>query len=59
MSKYNNFKTLIKRKARVNHSCSSCGAIIEKGSFYYSEELSDRHINFPQKKKICDNCYKK
>jgi hypothetical protein len=58
MGKYDSLKILIKRKARVNHNCTSCGEIIKAGEFYYSEELKDKHINFIHRKKLCDSCYK-
>ena len=58
MSQYNNLKILIKRKARTSHKCFSCGEIIKKGDIYYSEELKDRFINYPHKKKFCADCYK-
>lgn len=59
MSQYNGLKILIKREARTNHICSSCGVIIKSGDSYYSEELSDRRINYPHKKKFCIICHKK
>lgn len=59
MGQYDKLKILIKRKARTNHQCFSCGGIIKDGEFYYSEELSDKYINYPHRKKFCGSCYKK
>lgn len=59
MGQYNKLKILIKREARTNHKCFSCGTLIKSGEIYYSEELSDKYINYPQKKKFCVNCYTK
>jgi hypothetical protein len=59
MSKYNGLKILIKRKAKTNHICSLCNAIIKNNNFYYSEELSDKRINYLHMKKLCIICYKK
>lgn len=59
MGKYNHLKVLIKRKTGVIHQCNLCGKEIIQGEFYYSEELSDKRINCPSRKKVCQNCYKK
>ena len=59
MDKYNHLKVLVKRKARAVHQCNLCDKEIIQGEFYYSEELSDKHINYPLRKKICQNCYNK
>lgn len=52
MDKYNHLKVLTKRKARTAHQCNLCGKEIIQEEFYYSEELSDKHINYPARKKI-------
>lgn len=59
MGQYDNLKILKQRRARTNHQCFSCGRIINSGEFYYSEELSDKYINYPHKKKFCIICHKK
>lgn len=59
MSKYNELKILRKREARTDYACSSCRAIIKSGDSYYSEEISDKRINYPRKKKFCITCHKK
>ena len=45
-----------KRKARKNHKCSNCGAVIEKGTDY--EFISGIWSGEPQSFKMCNNCEK-
>lgn len=59
MGKYNQFKFLMKTRARVNHICSSCGMEIKSGSFYYAETIKDRFLHSLHAKKFCTECYEK
>ena len=59
MGKYNQIKFLKRTKARVNHTCSSCGKEIESGSYYYAEKLIDRFLHIIYPKKFCVECYEK
>ena len=57
MSKYNNLKYWAKVKARVPHHCQNCGAIINKGEFYYREKID--FVNPPPGfdfKELCKKC---
>jgi len=59
MSKYNHLKFFKKTKARIEHQCNNCGAIISKDEFYYAEELKDKFLHSLHRKKLCNNCYEK
>jgi hypothetical protein len=39
MGKYDSLKYWAKVKARVPHRCQRCGAMIDKGEFYYKEKI--------------------
>lgn len=55
MSKYNSLKYWAKVKARVPHHCQICGAIINKGEFYYKEKID--FVN-PSPVLLLGNCVK-
>ncbi len=57
MGKYDKLEYLKKTKARVNHTCSRCGKVIEPDSFYYIEALRDRFLQRLHAKKFCLDCY--
>lgn len=39
VSKYDSLKYWVRVKARVPHRCQGCGAIVNKGEFYYKEKI--------------------
>lgn len=55
-SKYDSLKRLKKTKARVDHSCSQCGATIAKGEIYFREEIAGRFLHNLHAKKYCHKC---
>jgi hypothetical protein len=59
MGKYDNLKVLKKTKARVNHTCSFCGRIIQAGDYYYAEDIKDKFLHSLHRKKYCYLCYQK
>lgn len=44
----------LNRKARKDHKCTSCGAVIEKGTTY--TYISGIWNGEPESYKLCDNC---
>lgn len=58
-SKYDSLKSLKKTKARVNHSCSQCGATIVKGEIYFREVIDDPYLHTLHGKKLCHKCWPK
>ena len=57
MSKYDSLKFLKETKARITHTCYSCGEEIRKGEIYYPESIG--RVNAPSIKlrKFCKKCY--
>ena len=57
MSKFDDFKILKRTKARTNHLCSKCGAVVKINEFYYAEASKDKFLHSLHKKKYCEKCY--
>jgi len=57
MSKLDDLKILKRTKARTNHLCSKCGAVVNVNDFYYVEALKDKFLQYLQRKKYCEKCY--
>lgn len=57
MSKFEKLKYLKLIKARVEHSCDKCGALINPRASYYAETLMDIFLYKLHSKKICTGCY--
>jgi len=59
MSKYDSLKYWAKTKARISHRCQRCGAIVNKGEFYYKEKID--FVNPPPGLhfgELCEKCGK-
>jgi len=54
-SKYDAIKQLIRRNARVEHTCYRCNKIIQGGEQYYKEDVG--RINKPSLRDFCSGCY--
>jgi hypothetical protein len=57
MSKLDDLKILKRTKARTNHLCSKCGAVVNVNDFYYTEALKDKFLQSLHGKKYCEKCY--
>jgi hypothetical protein len=57
MSKLDDLKILKRIKARTNHLCSKCGAVVNVNDFYYTEALKDKFLQSLHRKKYCEKCY--
>ena len=56
MGKYDNFKILKNKIAPTNLQCQLCRQIIKQGDYYYSEEIEDKFLHSPHRKKFCKEC---
>ncbi len=59
MNKYDSLKVLNKIKARTNHICSNCNAVINKNEFYFAEQLENKFLHTLSRKKFCSDCHEK
>ena len=57
MSKLDDLKILKRTKARTNHLCSKCGAVVNVNDFYYAEALKDKFLQSLHRKKYCEKCF--
>jgi len=59
MGKYDRFKILRRKIASTNFQCQLCRRFVKEGEDYYSEEIRDKLLYSPHKKKFCKECVEK
>jgi len=59
VGKYDNLTVLKRVKARVRHTCHSCGKDVLPGEIYYREHIEDRFLHSLHAKAYCASCHKR